>query len=217
MPVDATRSASAHARLLAATLLAPAVVFALLTEEVMEGARLSWDGSVRRLIESAVGDVGTPVTATVLVEVAALAGAAALATGVLVLIRRRRVRELAFLALAIGGMLALDPLLKAIVQRPPVSPDGTGYSFPSGTAMVSFAVAGAAVVLLRSRPLRLLAALGGGLVAIALGASVVHLDWHYPSDVVAGWCLALGWLSLLWLVLLSPAARSRGDAGAPVY
>jgi len=27
---------------------------------------------------------------------------------------------------------------------------------------------------------------------MALGAALVYEDWHLPSDVVGGWCLAVG-------------------------
>jgi membrane-associated phospholipid phosphatase len=208
-----------RAVVLLATLAAPAVVFGALAEEVAEGASLSWDGATYRAIEGSVTTVGTPVGAHAVLVLAALGGVAALAAAAVHLLHRRRFRELAFLAIGIGGMLALDPILKGLFQRPPVTPDGSGYSFPSGTAMVSVAVAGAAAVLLERRLLRWSAVIGGGLACLGLGISVVYLRWHHASDVVAGWCMALAWLSTLWLVLLLPAGRTNGTgrsvAGPP--
>jgi membrane-associated phospholipid phosphatase len=197
-----------RALILLATLGAPVVVFGALAEEVAEGSSLSWDGTTYRAIETSAKTVGTPLGAQALLTVAALGGVAALVAGAVHLLRRRRVRELAFLALAIGGMVALDPILKSIFQRPPVSPNGSGYSFPSGTAMVSLAVAGAAVVLVKPRLLRWGAVISGGLMCLGLGVAVVYLRWHHASDVVAGWCMALAWLSALWLALL---LRGRGN------
>jgi membrane-associated phospholipid phosphatase len=198
-----------RALVLLVTFAAPAVVFGALAEEVAEGATLSWDGPTYRAIERSAKTVGTPIGAQAMLTLAALGGVAALAGGVLHLLRQRRFRELAFLALGIGGMVALDPVLKSLFQRPPVSPDGSGYSFPSGTAMVSLAVAGAAVVLVKPRVLRWGAVVGGGLMCLGLGVSVVYLRWHHASDVLAGWCMALAWLSALWLALLVPAYRRR--------
>ena len=204
-----------RALILLATLGAPVVVFGALAEEVAEGSSVSWDGATYRAIERSAQTVGTPLGAHAVLTVAALGGVAALVAGAVHLLRRRRIRELAFLALAIGGMVALDPILKSIFQRPPVSRDGSGYSFPSGTAMVSLAVAGAAVVLVKPRLLRWGAVISGGLMCLGLGVSVVYLRWHHASDVVAGWCMALAWLSALWLALLLPAYASRRGRRSP--
>lgn len=64
--------------------------------------------------------------------------------------------------------------------------------FPSGheTAAVSIAIAFAFVVPKRLLPL--VAALGSCL-AVAMGWSVLVLNWHYPSDVVGGALVAAGW------------------------
>jgi membrane-associated phospholipid phosphatase len=37
---------------------------------------------------------------------------------------------------------------------------------------------------------------------------IVWEEWHYPSDVLAGWCVGLGWTAALWLLLGRPAAPS---------
>ena len=39
-----------------------------------------------------------------------------------------------------GGTLALDPLLKNLIQRPAIDAEPGDYSFPSGSAMISLAV-----------------------------------------------------------------------------
>ncbi len=194
-----------------AVLMGATIVFTALGERVLEGAQFSWDATTYRVIETTIATVGTPVGAQALLSLAATGGVAALVAGVAVLVRRRSYRQLAFLAAGIGGMLALDPVLKSLFQRPPVTADGSGYSFPSGTAMVSLAVAGAATVLLERRLLRWGAVVAGGLMSLGLGASVVYLQWHQASDVVAGWCVALGWLSALWMAML---LRDRGERAA---
>lgn len=65
-------------------------------------------------------------------------------------------------------------------------------SFPSGhtTAVASLAIAFAFVVPRDWRPA--VALIGTGLV-VAIGCSVMALDWHYPSDVLGGILVAAGW------------------------
>jgi membrane-associated phospholipid phosphatase len=143
-----------------------------------------------------------------------IAAGALLAAGIFAFLLVRRLRRLAlFWALVVAGVLALDPLLKALVKRPGIGNAADEYSFPSGNAMASVAIAAAVFLLLgRSRWRRL--ALVLGVLAVALeGAGLVALQWHYPSDVIGGWCIALGWVSALWLVLGVPWRVS--SAGRP--
>ncbi|HEX4464141.1 MAG TPA: phosphatase PAP2 family protein [Solirubrobacterales bacterium] len=65
-------------------------------------------------------------------------------------------------------------------------------SFPSGhtTAVASLAIAFAFVVPREWRPA--VGLVGTGLV-VAVGCSVMALDWHYPSDVLGGILVAAGW------------------------
>jgi len=96
------------------------------------------------------------------------------------------------------GAEAVAQLLKALIRRPRpevffgLVPAET-YSFPSGHAFVPavffWIVADALAVRARWR-----AAVAA--MAAVLGFSRVYLGYHYPSDVVAGWALAVVWLSL---------------------
>ena len=114
--------------------------------------------------------------------------------------------EALFCVLAVGGVVALDIPLKDLFGRPRVSPPGseggnsTEYVFPSGHAMGSLAVLLAFSLITKPRWSRLIIVVGLPLV-VAVGVVLVYAWWHYPSDVVGGWCFALAWVAALWLVL----------------
>ncbi|MBD8874041.1 phosphatase PAP2 family protein [Rhodanobacter sp. DHB23] len=119
---------------------------------------------------------------------------------------------------ALGGTAACGEAAKQFVKR--ARPFGghafvaeTGYSFPSGHAMMSMAFFGMLAYLLLHRlpPRRHRATVA---IAVALVASVgisrVVLQAHYLSDVLAGYALGA-----FWLVLgIALAERLRHDARA---
>lgn len=96
--------------------------------------------------------------------------------------------------------MLLSSIVKAVVERPPIEGEGD-YSFPSGSATWSMALAAAAVSLARSKRERRLALALGALFVLVYGAVITFEEWHYSSDVLAGWCLAAGWVAGLRLVL----------------
>ena len=81
-------------------------------------------------------------------------------------------------------------------------------SFPSGhtTAVASLAIAFAFVVPREWRPA--VALVGTGLL-VAIGCSVMALDWHYPSDVLGGILVAAGWGFAALAGLRATRGRSR--------
>jgi membrane-associated phospholipid phosphatase len=118
------------------------------------------------------------------------------------LVVRGRWRPALFWCLTFAGLLALDVALKPLFERPSIHSPGE-YSFPSGNAMASMALFVGATALIRALPRRLYAV--GAVLVAAYGAALVYLSWHYPSDVVAGWLLAVAWVGFLSLVIRPPA------------
>ncbi|MDB5268600.1 MAG: hypothetical protein JWP58_1640 [Hymenobacter sp.] len=117
-------------------------------------------------------------------------------------------RQAWFFGLSVGGAMALNVLVKALFARPRPAlwlslKPAFYYSFPSGHAMGAAAVATALGFLLWQHRGHWLAWVLGPLFALAVGWSRMYLGVHYPSDVLAGWTGAVGWVAGLHL-LFSP-------------
>jgi membrane-associated phospholipid phosphatase len=194
----------------------PVAAFAALAYDAHDGAIRGWDRDAvayfdRRYYELA----GLRRVAEALVYLGLVAGAA-LALLLLAFLAARGLRRQAlFWGIAITGPILLTPVLKWIVGRPQIGahPEGD-YSLPSGNAMVSAAFV-AALLLLLPR-LRRVALVPAVVLTVAYGAALVLLLWHYPSDVLAGWCVALAWVPGAWFALGAPVVPDLAlGAGLP--
>src|SRR5690606_17364220 len=96
---------------------------------------------------------------------------------------------------------------------PPLAPE-TSFSFPSGHAMQSMALATALLVLAWNTRWRWPVLLAGAAFTGIVGLSRVYLGVHFPSDVLAGWCASLAWAVGLAL-LFRRRGRGRRHAVPP--
>ena len=96
----------------------------------------------------------------------------------------------------------------------------SSFSFPSGHAANGIAVVGLLGLIAgwyaRTRRERVAAVVAGFAAGILVGLSRIVLDVHYLSDVVAGACLGLAWLTACLLAVRAVdayRARSRASGG----
>ena len=128
----------------------------------------------------------------------------------------------AFVVGAVGGGVVVSTVLKLFYHRPrpDLVPHGMEVftaSFPSGHAMMSaIAYLTLATLLARIDPRRRVKALVlflGVSMTVLVGVSRVYLGVHWPSDVLAGWCVGAAWAALCWFVALQ--LQRRGEVEAP--
>jgi len=164
-----------------------------------------------RKLEEVVRDVtalgGTTVVALVTV------------VGVLAFAFHRRYRHSVVLGGAVLLAWASSSLAKALYDRPrpdfvPHGVEVYSASFPSGHSTLSAATYLTLAMLVASlearRRTKAVAYAVAGVVLVAVGLSRVYLGVHWPSDVLAGWCLGAMWALAAWLVLRLMGGRTRG-------
>lgn len=124
-------------------------------------------------------------------------------------ILRKKYHLMVFLLLSAGGGAWTISLLKDYFQRPrpsivPHLQAAMQTSFPSGHSMFSAIVylTLSAVLAKTTQSYRLKTYyLSIGLfLTIMVGFSRVYLGVHYPTDVLAGWCIGAIWAALTYLI-----------------
>jgi membrane-associated phospholipid phosphatase len=199
---------------------APLAAFVPLAVEAHQKGVFQWD---RRFSEYVHGyeNKDTPLNAHVdvfgllLHPAVQLIGFLAVVAIVVVTAVRARARLAIFAAVGVGGAVVLAPLLKEIVQRPPVDVGDAGYSFPSGHAMRSMAAAAVLVVGTWRTPWRWQTTLVAAIVVVLVGIAVVYHEWHWASDVLGGWCVAIAWVGLSYLAFRPLPDATDGTRTSP--
>jgi undecaprenyl-diphosphatase len=202
-----------------------------LADEVREGGTHALDSAILLALRQP-GNPAVPIgpawlpgavrDLTALGSTAVLTLLTLVALGFLLLMRRAATAML--LLVSIGGGTLLSLMLKAFFERarPDVVPplvDVASLSFPSGHAMLSAVTyLTIAVILTRVTPSPLQRAY---VVAVAVamtllvGLSRLYLGVHYPSDVLAGWCIGATWALTCWLVARWLQARGAVEKAGP--
>ena len=104
----------------------------------------------------------------------------------------------------LGLSALLNVTLKYILQRPrPVGHniiDESGYSLPSGHSMVSMAFYGFIIYLIfknvKNKYLKVTFITLLSLLILSVGTSRIYLGVHYASDVIAGFLVAISYLTI---------------------
>jgi len=208
------------------------LAFLNLAGEVMDGETAAMDRAILLSLRSAADptdplgplwleQVARDITALGSIVVLSLITLTAM--GYLLLLGKRGAALLVLLS--VGGVMILSSLLKLGIARarPDLVPHGdivfTG-SFPSGHSMLSAVVyltLGALLARFAARRrLKAYPLLVAIVLTLLIGSSRVYLGVHWPTDVLAGWCIGAAWASVCWLLALWLQRRGavEPDTGA---
>jgi len=199
-----------EARLLASIAIVSGLILAFLqiADEMIEGEMEAFDQAILMLfrdpanLETTIGPVWLHEMVRDITALGSFSLLGLIVVGVCIylLLARMRAEALLVVTSVVGGTI-LSTLLKMGYNRP--RPDLATMSeqftasFPSGHAMLSavtFLTLGA--VLSRfapTRPLRFFTIGMAVLLTLMVGVSRLYMGVHYPSDVLAGWCLGAAW------------------------
>jgi undecaprenyl-diphosphatase len=165
------------------------VPFLLLGQAARHGHVYHWDRASASFLhsheqsqEDSIPDRLADLTVEVSSRVTLLVGLLILA--ILVVLRRTRA-SLVLIATSVL-ILGVTPLLKEYFERSDLK-----YSFPSGHAARSAALATATMLIAWSTRIRWPVLILGVLLTGTIGVALVYEDWHLPSDVIGGWCLGV--------------------------
>jgi undecaprenyl-diphosphatase len=203
---------------LATALLLPLMLFGFvkIAEEVSEGETQQFDERVLQMLRR-TDDRQLPIGPLWLVQVAQditslgsptlLVCAVLLVASYLALERKRHAMWLVAFAAAGAGLISMALKNTFGRPRPGIVPHlviVSSQSFPSGhsilTAAIYFTLGALLASVAARRGTRGYLLTVTMLIPFLVGVTRVYLGVHYPTDVLAGWCIGLAWAAACWLV-----------------
>jgi undecaprenyl-diphosphatase len=191
--------------------------FGFVAEDVVEGETTAFDAAVLMAFR-VPGHPDTPIGPEWLVEGArdasAMGGYTVLtilvtAAFIYLMIVKQRANAILLAGAVFTGTI-LSNILKGVFARP--RPDLTGIvkvftpSFPSGhslAAAVTFLTFAAILSAgTKSMGLRTFYVALAVFLTVLIGITRIYLGVHFPTDVLAGWCLGSAW-ALVWFIAAS--------------
>lgn len=198
----------------------PLQAFAILALQIwkLEGG-LTWEVPLMMSIHGAATE-----TLDHIVKVVTKLGSAHRVTPIVLAIAfglflQKRWRSLIYLLMTLVGCGFINVAAKSWLHR--VRPhlwDGYSipqdFSFPSGHAMTSMSLAAVLVVLLWGSRWSALTLVLGSVYVVVIGWTRLYLGVHYPSDILAGWMLAIAWVIGMSIVVKPHAVTGTSPSAS---
>lgn len=194
----------------------PLFIFGLLAVQIwqLEGG-LSWDVAILNTIHATAQTQLDRIAAIVTnfgTRWGVLPASIAISVG---LLYTRRWRSLTYFTITMLGCDIINRTAKELIHRVRpslwIAPPHSDFSFPSGHAMSSMLFVAALVILMWETRWRIwLLALGSVFVG-TIAWTRLYLGVHYPSDILAGWMMAIAWAVGVSLIVKPHLAKPRLD------
>ncbi len=195
-----------HAALIIAILLISGLVFASLAEDLVNHETFSnLDPTLGNWLLTRTSLTGDQIFSLITFMGNALIISSGTGLLGLWLAKEKYWNHLCLLFSTVGGAAILNFILKNIFLRP--RPDfplayshETGYSFPSGHAMISLAFYGIIAYLItithKDLKIKIPILIGLFILSVLIGFSRLYLGVHYLTDVLAGWAAGGLWMAI---------------------
>ncbi|BDI19180.1 phosphatidylglycerophosphatase B [Nostoc cf. commune SO-36] len=177
----------------------PLQVFEILTVKLWENqAGLPWDVPILLAIHSTANPQLDVLAVTLAIVGLPWTAIPILGAIALILLLQKRWRSLAYLLTASVGSVIINRTAKELMHRvrpqlwQSIVPEYS-FAFPSGHAMTSITLVAILLFLTWASSWRWLVLMFGSLYIIAIAWCRLYLGVHFPSDILAGWMVALGW------------------------
>ena len=207
------------------------LIFGHIAEEVFEGDSAKFDETILLFFRNAndsLDPIGPPWVEEAARDITALGSYTVLSiifsavVAYLVMVKQRAAAFWVFAA--VSGGIVLSNLLKLIFERPrpnlvPHAVPVFTTSFPSGHATLSaitYLTLGALLASLHTSVRFKIYFLGlAVLLTVAVGISRIYLGVHYPTDVIAGWCIGAAWAAFCWSFFHWLQGRGQIESSRP--
>jgi undecaprenyl-diphosphatase len=184
------------------------VGFIEIAEEVFQGETLWFDEAMLNAING-FSSTFFDTFFIIVTQFGGVLGSVAITLGIVSLLAyRRNYKKAIIVGATVAGAALLNVVLKLIFER--IRPNlweqlivETSFSFPSGHAMISSALALSIIYIFWATKYRWAALVLGGLFIVIIGFSRLYLGVHYPTDILAGWIVSGAWLSIVLLIINS--------------
>ena len=187
----------------------PIIIFVKLAEDVLGKEPILLDKPISKFITSFSSQ-----SLSSLMQIITHGGDSLFVLAVTVIISalflfKKRMNNVYSVAFTVGGAGLINFILKLIFQRQRPSlalalVHETSYSFPSGHAMGSSALGFAIILILWRTKWRCLALILASIYILLIGISRIYLGAHYPTDVIAGWCVSAVWAVIVYIAVEQP-------------
>ncbi|MEH1905518.1 MAG: phosphatase PAP2 family protein [Nostoc sp.] len=197
----------------------PLQAFEILTVKIWQNqAGLPWDVPILLAVHSTVNPQLDVLAVTLAIIGLPWTAIPILGAIALILLLQKHWRSLAYLLTASVGSIIINRTTKELMHRvrpqlwQSIAPESS-FAFPSAHAMTSITLVAILLFLTWASSWRWLLLIFGSLYVIAIAWCRLYLGVHFPSDILAGWMVALSWTIGVSLIIKPYRTKAKSVDG----